>query len=146
MSVKSGEGKHVLACLLACCAGCACLLAVLGVALLVRWLAGLLAFCDLCASVKHTYASASGIHMHRHASSCLRSTSIWQLSTHVLQKDCPQMSNMKNPPSGCNYLISLDGDANWIVDYIAGSNETKSWLKHSLSWLPNSILVNYGLD
>ena len=55
-------------------------------------------------------------------------------------------TNMKNPPSGCNYLISLDGDANWIVDYIAGRNETKSWLKHSLSWLPNSILVNYGLD
>ena len=54
-------------------------------------------------------------------------------------------SHMKKPPSGCDYLISLDNDASWILDIVVGMNETKSWLKRSLSWVPNSVLVEYGL-
>lgn len=54
-------------------------------------------------------------------------------------------THMKKPPSGCDYLISLDNDAGWILDRVVGMTETRSWLRHSLHWVPSPVLAEYGL-
>jgi hypothetical protein len=52
---------------------------------------------------------------------------------------------LKEPPAGCDALISAEADADWIVEVIATLATTKSWLKESLSWVGPKTLQRFGI-
>jgi hypothetical protein len=53
---------------------------------------------------------------------------------------------MKSPPTGCDHLISLTNDADWLLDVILGKKLTRQWLARSLGWLPDDVLADHGLS
>jgi len=55
-------------------------------------------------------------------------------------------SPLKEPPTGCDELISLTNDAEWLLGVIKDSEKTRKWLMQSFSWIPSDVLRNYGLS
>lgn len=52
---------------------------------------------------------------------------------------------MKKPPCGCDYLISVNKNAEKILDMIKNAKNTKLWLKNSLAWVPYETLDKYEI-
>jgi hypothetical protein len=51
----------------------------------------------------------------------------------------------KQDRDSCDIFISAVRDAEILLDAVIASESTKSWLLHSLDWLPNEYLINQNL-
>jgi hypothetical protein len=55
-------------------------------------------------------------------------------------------TSLEKPPPGCDYLISVNRDSEWIIDVVNDTTHTKRWLERSLDWLPEDYLRMNGLS
>ena len=54
-------------------------------------------------------------------------------------------TTLKKPPVGCNYLLSVNNDSDYILDIVRNLKNTKRWLVMSLNWIPKKVLRGYNV-
>jgi len=56
-----------------------------------------------------------------------------------------RFTRLTQPPRGCDLLISLTQDSDWLLKEIKSRNRTNHWLRQSLDWLPAGTFTEIGL-